>query len=287
MVISLIEILSFYYEIEGSNYIEKDNTLYFVNDNKNYVFRRIEKDNIYIILESQNNSFFHKIIKNKYGNIYSQYSNNNYILLNIMFINNRIIDFNDIKILSNMKNIIYRNSINYSYLWEKKIDFLESLFIDNKDYLFEYFIGLGENAVNYCKSINYSNITIGYSYNRLKDNMNIFEFWDPTSINYGPIINNISEYIKKSIFNDMEDISLEDIFNIELTLDDYKLLIAKLLFPTYYFDLLKNKEEYDNRVEQIVFKIDKYLEKISSLIYEIKKRHIDIPLINWINHQPL
>ena len=198
----------------------------------------------------------------------------------MIFINKKI-EFDDIILYSKNNIVINRLKIDYFYLWKKKLSFLEKYYKENNrtdNYDFFYYKGLSELALRLMKTINYNNITYGSSINRF-DDINLFNDLYIYS-RYGPIINTVAEYIKYEFFNNRR-VEYEKIFDINLTKEDYYFLVARLLFTTYYFDLIKNNKIITN-YDYIVNKIESYIDYIKDIIMSIKKRHNDMPLLEYI-----
>ena len=198
----------------------------------------------------------------------------------MIFINKKI-EFDDIILYSKNNIVINRLKIDYFYLWKKKLSFLEKYYKENNrtdNYDFFYYKGLSELALRLMKTINYNNITYGSSINRF-DDINLFNHLYIYS-RYGPIINTVAEYIKYEFFNNRK-VEYEKIFDINLTKEDYYFLVARLLFTTYYFDLIKNNKIITN-YDYIVNKIESYIDYIKDIIMSIKKRHNDMPLLEYI-----
>ena len=198
----------------------------------------------------------------------------------MIFINKKI-EFDDIILYSKNNIVINRLKIDYFYLWKKKLSFLEKYYKENNrtdNYDFFYYKGLSELALRLMKTINYNNITYGSSINRF-DEINFFNDLYVYS-RYGPIINTVAEYIKYEFFNNRR-VEYEKIFDINLTKEDYYFLVARLLFTTYYFDLIKNNKIITN-YDYIVNKIESYIDYIKDIIMSIKKRHNDMPLLDYI-----
>ena len=283
MVISIKDVLLIYYNLYNNQYIytKKDYCLFKNNDTK-YILRVFENNNSLFNLNIKIDDF-HLIVKNKYKKNISNYNNLFYVLLKI---NNNIessaISFKDLINISNNK-YLYFPKIDYFNVWKNKIDFLDNYYksyyeIDNYD--FNYFRCLSEISLNIIRNIKYQSITYGVTYNRFYNIENLYDLYDPFNATYGPIVNSFAEYIKYRFFYNNEKVSFLDIFDINLNENDYYYFIARLIFPTYYFDLLKN-----NRIEKdyqkIINNYYNYVEYIKSIILEIKKRH-DMPFLNYI-----
>jgi len=200
----------------------------------------------------------------------------------VIYINRNIIIDDIIKLSNNSFINCYKN--NYYLLWKKKIDFFESYYKDyykNDDYDFNYYNGLSYNALNIVKKINYNNIRYGKTIKRFYNIKTLNDLYNPINIEIGPVVNSIVEYIKYEFFYNNREIDYEKIFSISLSFSDYYYFIARLLFPTYYYDLFK-----DNIIKKdyviISNRINSYIPYIKRIILSIKKRHLKMPFLDYI-----
>lgn len=277
MVRYLIDVLSFFYCYTGVDIISEDSiSLHFSYKGKNYILKMLDRinDEIYY---TQQFSFFHKIIKNKFYESFSFYDNKRYVLLLVSIVNNRKIDLYDFIILSNMKlkHFIDYNK-QYSFIWLHKNNYFEH-FYKYKDYIVDYISGLSQNAIEYSKLVNYRNVTFGFSYDRFLKEIYLINFWDPTLVKIGPVVNGIAEYIKTLFFEYNSFIDFELLLEFNFTYDDYILLISRLLFPTYLYDSYNS-----NNCELLVSKSIEYLKYVFKIILEIKNRYNNVPIVEWL-----
>ena len=129
------QFLKYFYDIYIDNLYKKDNKYYFYKDNslfcivKNYRLPEELKDILEICYEMQSRFPVSQIVFNKFGQISSDYDNNNYILLKINTSMSSDITINDIIKINNSlflnkdKKELYRN--NWAKLWESKVDYFE------------------------------------------------------------------------------------------------------------------------------------------------------------------
>jgi hypothetical protein len=241
------------------------------------------------------NTLMSEIILNKDGSIISSYEDNNYILLKINCNPNKNITLEEINYIS---NIMTRNDlkINWGILWSNKIDYLEELIYENgKKYpivvdSFNYFVGLAENAISYFNNIHEINTNpIFYiSHKVIKQNDKIDTIYNPFNIIFDYKVRDISEYIKISFWNNNMNIfnELDNYLSYEyLSIYDVKLLIARILYPSFYFDLYEeiindNKEEKE--INKIIDKHNEY-EELLYEVYLIIQKKINLLGIDWIN----
>ena len=175
------------------------------------------------------------------------------------------------------------NVCNWSELWNYRFNYIFSNYINylHSDSIIsnsiDYFIGIFNLAIDYLpkdvKQYNYSYL-VYKNYNCFND------FSNPLNFKVDLLERNISEYIKYLILNDR---NLDFIFEILFKYMDkcnMDILIARIIYPNYYFDAL---DLYNNNFESCdliktyvdsIKKIELYLREIINFIskyYKIKK----------------
>ncbi len=208
--------------------------------------------------------------------------------MKVVFYIDRDTDIFDIEKLSAYKLLISMKK-NYASIWNQKIATLEKINRTNSNLFgsdFYFFYGLARIAINYCRNVNYGNVRNGFCFRRFDKVKKISELYNPMNIHIAPIINNYAEYIKYNYF--YNGIFYFDIYyDIEkFSFDELVLLIGKLLFPSYYFDIYENSGNIKND-EVVINRINQYLKNVKLVIGEIKKRHNNMPIISWITNLPL
>lgn len=286
-------------KVTNTNFI---NNYYEFNHNNNYYrlyilneeYNIYNYNNIYTInKELINNTLISEIILNKDKNIITTYHNINYILLKINCNINKDITLEEIDYLSKVK-IVNNNKSNWGLLWSKKIDYLEELISENgKKYpqvvnSFNYFIGLSENAISYYNNIDIDNNMMHYiSHKRLKPTDKVDSLYNPLNIIYDYRVRDVAEYIKNSFWTDNHNIYNElnnYLYKNNLSLNEVKLLISRVLFPSFYFDLYEDIFNYnkDEKIlNNIISRIDEYEEYLNSIIIYFK-RFYPIDEIEWL-----
>ena len=293
--------IKFFYnmKVTNTNFI---NNYYEFNHNNNYyrLYMLNEEYNIYnynniytINKELINNTLMSEIILNKDKNIITTYHNINYILLKINCNINKNITLEEIDYLSKVK-IVNNNKSNWGLLWSKKIDYLEELISENgKKYpqvvnSFNYFIGLSENAISYYNNIDIDNNMMYYiSHKVLRPTDKVDSLYNPLNIIYDYRVRDVAEYIKNSFWTDNHNIYNElnnYLYKNNLSLNEVKLLISRILFPSFYFDLYEDIFNYnkDEKIlNNIISRIDEYEEYLNSIIIYFK-RFYPIDEIEWL-----
>ncbi|MBO5376558.1 MAG: hypothetical protein J6A52_06905 [Bacilli bacterium] len=284
-------IIEYFYRIAIKKIVYKDDFYIIITDDSKYIFKDIDSNNIYFLKEIQKYYYniFHRIILNFYNEVVTDYNGKKYILMKINVIENRNVNIQDIIYVSQLLNFNNGYLRDIDKLWKYKIDKFESYIVSKESDLpmreyYDYFIGLGENAIFYYGYVNKNKITYGFTYKRIYKEDTLYDLYDPTNIIVGPIVRGIAEYIKMSFFYG-DVVSIDDILKINFNYDDAILFISRLLFPTYFFDLYK-KDGCENieKMKNIIFKSCSYEKYVYSIIEGLKKRQINLPQISWINN---
>lgn len=303
------QFLKYFYDIYIDNLYKKDNKYYFYKDNslfcivKNYRLPEELKDILEICYEMQSRFPVSQIVFNKFGQISSDYDNNNYILLKINTSMSSDITINDIIKINNSlflnkdKKELYRN--NWAKLWESKVDYFEYQIKElgrNKKIIlnsFSYYIGLAENAIsiaNICELYNKDNMNkkVVLSHRRINYPCMEYEFYNPLEYIFDIQVRDVSEYLKSMFFYTDRNHTIKELKNYLLStrLSNYEanMLYARLLYPTYYFDIYEKviedlKEE--SELLDIINKVDEYELFLKEAYFELSRMH-KIEQINWI-----
>ena len=288
--------INYYYNLNINNIHQKDKNYYFNINNNNYLLLKCdnieELDDIYK-LDSYLIQILpvHKIILNINNEIITKINDNNYLLLQL-YIDNKV-DLNKIIELNNINIPDYFSKLrrdNWSLLWTNKIDYLEyQLSQIGRKYpiirdSFNYYIGLAENAIILVNNTDKRNIVLGLSHRRISSNF--FDLYNPLNIVINIRIRDICEYFKYCFFDNI-DISreLELFLNYNnLDINEGKLFLARMLFPTYYFDLYEkviNNEIDESEIKKIIVKADSYEKILKQIYYHFKNNQLNI---EWLEH---
>ena len=282
------------------------NGYYFNINNNSYIFTIYNRplnecSSIYNLYNEllKRKIFTNDIVLNKNNQIITMVNNVPYVLLKDNTINKRI-NMNDILYLQNNSINIYNDKLlfrnNWITLWEIKIDYYESRLkeMDNKYPLLsntlDYYIGLGENAISYLVNNNIKVNDLVLSHKRIKMDDSSFEFYNPFNYILDSRVRDFSEYIKSLFFKDMITFeNFEGYLNmLNFNKDEYILLISRLLYPSYYFDLfddIVNNNEDENIIKNVINKNNDYILFLKNTFYYIiYKKRINIPIIEWITY---
>jgi len=290
----------FYFNINVSNIKRINNNYYFNYLNNSYVvylYNRDLNDSIYLYnlnLELLNRGIpGYDILLTKNREILFLYENEYYILMRYPNINNRIITFDDIKNFNVEVDNKYKklDMSNWSNSWSNKIDFIEYQFnqMKNKypliDTYIDYYIGMWENAISYFNN----NPILNRKYichKRVYINMDLYEFLNPLTFVVDYKERDIGEYIKSFVINKNFSFSTIDKYLDNLSKDSIILIISRILFPSYFFDMYESViiDKLDEK--EISYIVSKNSNIINTLKYIFNRfSYMNIAYINWIKKE--
>lgn len=298
-------IINYFYNLNITKLTNKDNIYSFYDNDELYHFY-IYNNNIKnldltkdIDDSLKNDTLIHEIIINKDNSIITYYNNIPYILCKINININKPITLGEINYLSS-KVIITNSKITYHSwqdLWSIKMDYLEKVINENgKKYpiivdSFNYFVGMAENAISYYNNLSnkeVDNNSLVISHRIININATVYAIYDPVNIIIDHKARDIAEYIKYSFFSDNTNIFKE--LNIYFkynyyTKDDVVMLLARVLYPSFYFnmyeDIMINSKE-EKIITNITSKLDKY-ELYLARVFKYFNNFYNLPVPEWLN----
>lgn len=295
-------IIEYYYNLQLVELQEKQNNYTFKVKNNNYILKEYNNNldninDIYTLNKYINNYYpIDKIILNKYNTPFTKVNNTYYILIKT---NER----KELKlsIISNLSNIklleiksLERN--NWEILWSNMIDYYESQIGQNeKKYplireSFDYFVGLGENAISYLVNTK-KEVQKEINDNKVLSHNNLYNsLYDPLNIIIDHKSRDVAEYIKISFFNNNKNIFKEldeYFFYNRYSLYGIRVLYARIIYPSFYFklydEILREKKE-EKELNKIISRINEY-EIYLKDIYLYLSKYYNIPKIEWLKKQ--
>ena len=300
------DFINYYYDFNITDIRLINEKFYFTYDDNKYVFEKClndyyEIDSINRVINqiSKTNPYYHRLILNKDKKLITLVENQPYVMILLSFFNENYITLFDIKgsdivQLDEIANNLIRSD--WISLWQKKIDFFETIFMNNKDCFnqiidsFNYYIGMAENAIMYIKEAtvlkkdNYLEKLV-ISHKRISKNMKLIDYYNPIGLIIDYRSRDIAEYLKTTFYYGKYDYLHISDYLYEHDLSEYEvhLLIGRLLFPSIYFDSL---EQYinDNDINGVYYienKIYEYEEFILEIFNILEKRY-NLRKINWI-----
>lgn len=293
--------LLFFFNINVSEIKKINNNYYFRYLNSDYGVYFYERDIeealeiYYLNLELITSGFGgYEIILTKDNEVLFGYENNYYVLMKLPNVKNRLINFYDVISFYYVPTFKIKklDKSNWSYNWSNKIDFIEYQFdqIRGKykmiDASIDYFIGMWENAISYYNDNVNTNGEKIVCHKRIDVNMDLLDFLNPLNFVVDYKERDRGEFLKSFVLNNNYTESILNEYLRINNLDDIVLLIARILFPSYYFDLYE-EVVLDNRDESDIEKILKKKDNILYLILYIFNRfnNYNIPVIDWIKKE--
>ena len=298
-------IINYFYNLNITELTNKDNIYSFYDNDELYHFY-IYTNNIKNIDLTKDiddslkkDTLIHEIIINKDNSIITYYNNIPYILCKINININKPITLGEINYLSS-KVISTNNKITYHSwqdLWSIKMDYLEKVINENgKKYpiivdSFNYFVGMAENAISYYNNLSnkeVDNNSLVISHRIININDTVYAIYDPVNIIIDHKARDIAEYIKYSFFSDNTNIfnELNVYFKYNYyTRDDVVMLLARVLYPSFYFnmyeDIMINSKE-EKIITNITSKLDKY-ELYLARVFKYFNNFYNLPIPEWLN----
>lgn len=298
-------IINYFYNLNITELTNKDNIYSFYDNDELYHFY-IYNNNIKNVELTKDiddslkkDTLIHEIIINKDNSIITYYNNIPYILCKINININKPITLGEISYLSS-KVISTNSKITYHSwqdLWSIKMDYLEKVINENgKKYpiivdSFNYFVGMAENAISYYNNLSnkeVDNNSLVISHRIININDTVYAIYDPVNIIIDHKARDIAEYIKYSFFSDNTNIfkELNTYFKYNYyTKDDVVLLLARVLYPSFYFnmyeDIMINSKE-EKIITNITSKLDKY-ELYLAMVFKYFNNFYNLPIPEWLN----
>jgi len=296
-------IINYYYNLKVSDIRQRDGITYFFINGIKYVFIPYTKDlelikGIYELnsILIKKNIYVHQIILNAQGQILTYVNNEYYMLMKVLYPENKI-SLNDILYLNNIDltapDVLIRNK--WGNLWADKNDYLEyqiSQLGKKHPAIREsvsYYLGLAETSISLVNDLNSSNIKLFLSHVRIRERDTLFDLYNPLNMILDYRVRDSAEYFKDKFFNN-NDIAEElnyFIRYIQLTYEEWVLFFARLLYPSYYFDLYEdiiNGREEEEKLDNIVSKHEEY-EKVLTIIYFNLRNYPSFPIIDYFENK--
>lgn len=269
---------------------------FFINGYKIYIWQ-LENHDIDNLIEVSNKLYLNNckintIIANKEGKFTSKFKNKEIVLIRVNIIENDNLKFSDVLKMKETKDYKLRK-IDLPIEWTSEVDLLENELSEyNDEHLiikesFDYFIGCAENAIQLYKSSNNKGhqYSLGH-YGNLKLNLKFFS--NPLYIKNVDFNYESANYLKNKFINGTIDYG--ELNNILREIKNQDSFFACLLYPTYYFNLIKiilsNKDfnyDYVNKMlKDIIKNRNKYYEFLIFIKNHLKNKN-EIQLLDWIN----
>lgn len=289
-------LINYHYNLNIKDFKKKNGKILFQENNKFYEFIPFYGDvNIFYknyLMVINSDKYCHEIVFNKEKNILTFHENKPYILLKKNLSINDIVDLNEV-ITYDMP--IYKESkLEWKKLWKEKIDYYEyqmSQLAHKYGILknsFDYYVGLSETAISLLNYVNEKDIQFYMCHKRISANEKLDDFFNPTNFVIDSLSRDVGEYIKINFFTSNSSLDNFYMYIENFVFDETEgiLLLARLLYPSYYFDM------YDQIIQgnigeekiQIYTKKNASYETFLKHIYDYMKTKFKIPQIEWLEN---
>lgn len=284
-------ILRYYYNLKISKIVKKNDYYVINNDYELYYFIPFwgDIDNLIYLYSNFINRklYIHQILLNKDNKIITMLNNKNYILIKIN-VSKKNISSSDI---INFPFFIERGTCNWSNLWSEKLDYYE--YNINKNKLkykelyksFYYYAGMCESSIELLNTIN-NDINLYVNHRRIKKDISTIDFYNPLNMILDSKVRDICEYFKEHFFYESNPIKkVKNYLNSTyLTNQEAVLFLARIMYPSYYFDIydeLINGSINKGRLLFIISKNEEFEQFLKEIYLYLKKKY-NIPEIEWI-----
>lgn len=299
--------IDYYYSLQPDELIFRNEKYFFDCENKSYVLEKVSRpitdiEALYNLnkVMIERNILVHKIILNKENSVISYIDNKPYILMEIFINKDARINLSDLCYINNSSFLIKYDNIldrhNWIKLWETKNDYFEQQINElGKKYpnlctYANYYIGLAENAISYMKKVGEikEDTFISVCSKRIDAESDLFSLYNPLNFICDYRVRDACEYIKSCFFNNKEALDLVKKYfeNNYLSYKEALLFFARLLYPSYFFDLyddIVNKELNENIIDKVTNKTYEYelfLKEVYFFLSNLYRKYI--PCIDWI-----
>jgi len=299
-------VLEYYYSLKVNDLKFENNNYHFKVENEEFCFvflNRKETDLeeiVQIINELKNkNIFCHEIIMNNQKSFFTKVEEANYVLLKLNQQNKsldilNIIDFSNKTALNESAKKNYKN--NWAFLWGSKIDYIENQLSEikiNKLILLSinYYIGLAENAIYYVNQTHlkykigqFDRVCINHK--RVNFPNKDINFLNPLTFIFDLEVRDVASFLKSCFFAGHDALlELETFLKIKkMGQYSYNMLFARLLYPSYYFDIydevINQKKDVNNLFK--VVKLNKKYEQFLKKAYHEISKYAYLEKISWL-----
>ncbi len=252
--------IRYFYNLFIDNIVSYEEYSIIESNNSVYILKKIYNTDTSLIA---NNDYF-EIILNNTGTLITKIDSNNFILMRVLKGQHNLYDTFEPQLTPIESNIIT------SDLWIEKVEYLKKQLINfgqNKKILiqsFNYFCGMAENAISIMKKCEKKKTCLKnfVCHKRIYYPNNTINYFDPTGFVVDYKSRDIAEYIKSCFFKNkiLQQEELRKLINkFKISNDDAEILFARMLFPTFYFDLFQqnvltnsiNSSDFDKIIDSI------------------------------------
>lgn len=293
------ETINYYYGVYPNKIYNINNGCYFYFNDLKYYFllyeRNVKEIDLLVNISNElynNGISVNTFIKNNKNEFLSKVNNDNYVLIKVNIIEDDKCELNDIIKFNNM--LIFKDSkpLTWADLWKNKVDMFESEMSDlYNEYpiiqeTFSYYVGLSENAISYFLDVdNLNEVKVNLNHKRITKDLYSGFLYNPLYFIFDYEVRDLAEYIKVNFFEGNLDIDEVFVYINKLNKSSLMVLCSRLLFPSYYYDSVKEILEGNAKEDSLykyVNKIDEYEEFLGNIFNYISKKFY-IPKVEWLD----
>lgn len=291
--------INYYYKLFPNELIKiRNNFCFFIGDIK-YIFIEYtgEINNLRFLNDICNKLYNKGILVDTFeltfeNNLYIVIDNINYVLLKENTISTDIVPLKEILHFDDALLLPAFDVEPWNKIWSKKVDYFEEEIKDlNKEFpllqnVFNYYIGLAENAISYLNNMKNIIVKVSLQHKRIYSKTTYGYIYNPLNFTFDYDVRDLSEYIKFNYFSGTLNINevISVISSNRYTSDSLKLLFARLLYPSYFFDLCENilnGKSDEKELKDLIDKSNSYEDLLLDIYFTIKKQ-TDILPIEWL-----
>lgn len=298
-------ILNYYYNLYPDNIIKVKTGYYFFYEEYKYYIVPVNRPIEDLKLLTEVNKKLQKlslagyiILNDKDNKEYIEFESKNYVVLKVIIDEEKELSIKEILAFNNALKTRQSSVLtkeNWKQLWSDKVDYFEYQMSvsKNNDYLersFNYYIGLAENAISYVSDTfleeQIKDEELVLSHKRIPAKPTNYKIYNPLSFIFDYEVRDVAEYIKAKFFNknlNWDEIE-ELLYTRKYSTFSLRLLYARLLYPSYYFDIYesyKNHVSKEKEMKEIISLTEEYEEFLFDM-YMLIKKITPIPEIRWI-----
>lgn len=289
----MINVIKYYYNMKNISIHKVGKKVFVKHRNDIYFLQEIDNQEkvleIYNLLKWNNN--FYSFVINKDQSIFTPYNGKVFVLLR-KYILNSVNMIRNVVIEKNIVDKLQLNRKNWQNLWERKIDYYEYQMnhIYGKfpiiDESIDYYIGMTETAISffYYNHLEGDDGQLVACHHRVIDDE--FEIHNPLNVVVDYRERELGEYLKTIFWsNNYKNKDLYKLLkNFNCSKLGYYRLYARMLYPSYYFDLydkIVNENEKQGEISKILVRVEEY-EHYLQRIHEIINSFFEFQNIDWI-----
>ena len=271
---------TFNYIVDNRLFISSNNKLYFVEELNN--LEQIDLLNNYKV----NFNDYYNIVSTKYGDYKILYKNKYYVVLEYKEFSSDLYQL----IIEDKKKVVSSGKIDWRDKWINRSEYIMNTYYSyrnkNKviDNSIDYYFGLLESSICYLNGVNYENVNLYVQHAK----MSYFDYFNPFNIRIDVKERDFSNFLKYIFFDDKYNESyVRSIIEKNINNYDFNLVVARLIYPDYYFDLfdeylISSDDKTLDLIKKIVNRVDEY-EKYVYMICNYVKLNIQIKNVDYLN----